>query len=96
MFSTAFNSSSIHANAVKAGEAVLNVRMAIEYPDDYRRKTNWFDTKALVKVQDRLSVAVPEFMTNSDKSTHLYLLPPHSRSKIVTNRNAKLRLGYSM
>lgn len=50
VFSTAFNSSSIHANAHKAGEAVLNVRMAIEYPDAYRHKTNWFETRALVKV----------------------------------------------
>jgi hypothetical protein len=96
VFSTAFNSSSIHARAVTAGEAVLQVRMAIEYPEAYKYKTNWFDTKRLVKVQDRLSVAVPEFMTDADKSTHLFLLPPHSRSKIITNRQAHLRLGYSM
>ena len=70
--------------------------MAIEYPDVYKREQNWFETERLIKVQDRLSVAVPEFMTDSDKTTHLYLLPPNSRSKIITNRQAQLRLGYNM
>jgi hypothetical protein len=96
VFSTAFNSSSIHANAVKAGEAVLNVRMAIEYPELYNSETNWFEAKALLKVQDRLTIAVPDFIVDADKQTHLYLLPPHSLSKITTNKQSRLKLGYSM
>lgn len=50
VFTTSFNSSSIHANAIKAGEAIINVRMAIEYPDLYKNEKNWFDSKALLKV----------------------------------------------
>jgi len=67
VFTTTFNSSSIHAKALKAGEAILSVRMAIEYPDLYRREANWFQNKALLKVQDRLAISVPEFIPDSDK-----------------------------
>lgn len=31
-FTTSFNSSGIHANAFLAGEAAIEVKMAIEYP----------------------------------------------------------------
>ena len=49
-----------------------------------------------MKVQDRLTIAVPEFIPDSDRQTHLYLLPPHSVSKIATNKHTHLKLGYSM
>lgn len=96
LFTTQFNSSSIHANALKAGEAILRVRMAIEYPQKYGKEQNWFKTDAIVKVQDRLSINVPEFVPESDKQTHLYLLPPNSYSKIMTNKHTRMKLGYSM
>ena len=70
--------------------------MAIEYPDQYQLAKNWFETKALLKVQDRLAISVPEFVPGSDTQTHLYLLPPNSLSKITTNKNTRLKLGYSM
>jgi hypothetical protein len=50
VFSSAFNSSGIHARALRAGEATLQVTMAIEYPNVYRRDQNWFQTSALLKV----------------------------------------------
>jgi hypothetical protein len=50
VFATSFNSSSIHADALKAGEAVINIKMAIEYPPLYKKDKNWFDTKTLLKV----------------------------------------------
>ena len=50
VFTTAFNSSSIHANALKAGEALINVKMAIEYPQKYSNEQNWFTAKTLIKV----------------------------------------------
>lgn len=66
-FTTSFNSSGIHANAIKAGEAIIRCKMAIEYPYQYRKKQNWFETSALLKVQDRLSIAVPEFNLDPDR-----------------------------
>jgi hypothetical protein len=96
VFSTSFNSSSIHANALKAGEALINVKMAIEYPAKYSNSQNWFTAKTLIKVQDRLEINVPNLIPEADKQTHLYLLPPNSLSKIVTNKQTKLKLGYSM
>lgn len=95
VFSSSFNSSGIHARALRAGEATLQVTMAIEYPNVYRRERNWFQTSALLKVQDQLSVAVPEFIPDADKHTHLYLLPPRTLSKISTNKKTRLELGYS-
>lgn len=95
-FTTSFNSSGIHANAIKAGEVMIRCKMAIEYPYQYRKKQNWFETSALLKVQDRLSIAVPEFNLDPDRQTHLYLLPPKARSKISTNKRTSLKLGYSM
>jgi hypothetical protein len=44
VFTTSFNSSSIHAKALKAGEAIINVRFAIEYPQLYKNSPNWFQT----------------------------------------------------
>jgi hypothetical protein len=41
-------------------------------------------------------VAVPEFIPDADKHTHLYLLPPRTLSKISTNKKTRLKLGYSM
>jgi hypothetical protein len=50
VFSSSYNSSGIHARALRAGEATLQVTMAIEYPKAYRRDQNWFKTSALLKV----------------------------------------------
>jgi len=73
----------------------MTVKMAIEYPDRYRHKQNWFETSIVVAVQDRLSVAVPEFITESDRQTHQYLMPRRALSRITTNRKTRLRLGSS-
>ena len=50
VFVSSFNSSSIYYKAIKSGEAILNVKMAIEYPDDYKYEQNWFETSANIKV----------------------------------------------
>ena len=39
---------------------------------------------------------MPNLIPEADKQTHLYLLPPNSLSKIVTNKQTRLKLGYSM
>jgi len=36
VFATKFNSSSIYTKAVRSGEAILSVQMAIAYPNKYR------------------------------------------------------------
>ena len=74
---------------------MLHVRLAIEYPELYRDKQNWFDTTATLKVTQKLAISVPEYSVPSDLATHLYLLPPNTRTKIETNRHTRLRLGYS-
>jgi hypothetical protein len=38
---------------------------------------------------------VPEFRTAMDKQTHLYLVPRNAMARISTNKNVKLRMGYS-
>lgn len=58
-FVTSFNSSSVYSKAMKSGEVLLFVKMAIEYPSVYSKEQNWFESKVLIKVQDRLSVSVP-------------------------------------
>lgn len=94
-FFSAFNSSSIYATAMKDGDALLRVQLAIEYPDLYRNERNWFDTDATIKVVEKLSINVPEYSQQDLKQTSLYLLPPNTVSKIQTNRKTKLNLGYS-
>ena len=95
-FTTSFNSSGIHANAMKAGEVMIRCKMAIEYPYQYRKQQNWFETSALLKVQDKLTISIPEFNLDSEKQTHLYLLPLRAKTKISTNKRTSLKLGYSM
>ena len=70
--------------------------MAIEYPKIYSNEPNWFEHKAFVNVQERLSISIPEFIPEQDKESALYLLPPNSLSRIRTNKQTRLRLGYSM
>ena len=38
---------------------------------------------------------MPEYSDLTSQRTHLYLLPPNTRTKIETNRQTRLRLGYS-
>ena len=45
-FVTQFNSSSIYVKAENSGEANLSVRMAIEYPKQYKNEPNWFNTSS--------------------------------------------------
>jgi len=55
---------------VNTGEVIMTVKMAIAYPDKYKYDKNWFETSIVVSVEDRLSVAVPEFISESDRQTH--------------------------
>lgn len=75
---------------------MLSVKMAIQYPKKYEREQNWFETSTIIKVEDKLSMKIPEFMTDQDRQTHLYMIPRNAQGKIVTNRKAKLKMGYSM
>ena len=47
-FYSSFNSSSIYSKAMRPGEAVLSVRVAIEYPYQYKNKENWFEASVVV------------------------------------------------
>lgn len=53
-FYSNFNSSSIYMKAGEHGEAPLTVHVALEYPEEYKYKQNWFTTTATVKVVDKL------------------------------------------
>ena len=94
-FTSSFNSSAIYATATQEGDAILSVLLAIEYPELYRHEQNWFSTSATLKVSQKLSINVPEYSDLTSQQTHLYLLPPNTRTKIETNRQTRLRLGYS-
>jgi hypothetical protein len=94
-FTSSFNSSSIYATASQEGDAVLSVLLAIEYPELYRDEQNWFSTSVTLKVTQKLTISVPEYSDSTAQQTHLYLLPPNTRTKIETNRQTRLRLGYS-
>jgi hypothetical protein len=42
-----------------------NVRVAIEYPEpEYRREQNFFEGQARIHVTDKLSMGVPEYISN--------------------------------
>ncbi len=94
-FLSTFNSSTIYSIGGKAGEALVSLQLAIEYPYKYRTEKNWFTTKIIVRVNEKLIVEVPEYINNPEKETHLYLMPPHTYTKIDTNKKTRLRLGYS-
>ena len=96
LFRTSFNSSSIYSKAQSQGEAELSVQMAIQYPDKYDREDNWLETSTVIKVEDKLPMKIPEFMTDQDRQTHLYMIPRNAHGKITTNRKAKLKMGYSI
>jgi hypothetical protein len=95
VFLSQFNSSTIYSTGNKQGEALVYLQLAIEYPDKYKYDKNWFSTRIMIRVKDKLTVEVPEFINNEEKQTHLYLMPPNTYSKIETNRRTRLRLGYS-
>jgi len=42
------------------GEAPLTVYVALEYPEEYKYKQNWFTTTATIKVVDKLQIEVNE------------------------------------
>lgn len=95
VFLTSFNSSTIYSVGGKQGEALVTLQLAIEYPDLYRYDKNCFTTKIIVRVNEKLQVEVPEYINNQEKTTHLFLMPPNSFTKIETNKRTRLRLGYS-
>lgn len=95
-FSTHFNYSSVVAVANKNGDARVSVKMAIEYPDEYKYEKNFFQHSVRVKVTDKLTMEVPEFIEYPHKEPHIYILPPLARNKIVTNKDAKVKLAYSI
>jgi hypothetical protein len=41
--------------------------MAIEYPKQYKSEPNWFSTSSVLKVQEKLSIAVPQFIADQEK-----------------------------
>jgi len=95
-FSTNFNYSSIVGIANKNGDAQVSVKMAIEYPKEYKNEKNYFHNSVRIKVSDKLTMEVPEFIEFPTKEPHIYVLPPLSKNKIVTNKDANVKLAYSI
>ena len=95
-FTTNFNFSSIVGVANKHGDARISVKMVIEYPDEYKNDKNFFHHTIRVKVTDKLTMQVPEFIEFPSKEPHTYILPPLSKNKIVTNKDAVVKLAYSI
>ena len=95
-FKTNFNYSSVVGVAHKNGDARIGVKMAIEYPEEYRNEQNFFTHNIRVKVTDKLTMNVPEFIEYPEQQPHVYVLPPLAQNKIVTNKDAKVKLAYSI
>lgn len=95
-FSTNFNYSSVVGVANKNGDARVSVKMAIQYPKEYNNEKNFFHSNVRIKVTDKLTMSVPEFIEYPTKEPHIYILPPLSKNKIVTNKDAKVKLAYSI
>lgn len=65
------------------------------YPEEYKDKQNYFETKIDFKVIDKVKVIIPEYSLKSNQGTHIYLLPPNTRTKVEVvgsdkNRDIKL------
>jgi hypothetical protein len=56
LFTSTFNSSSVYATAGKEGDAKVSVLVAIDYPQEYKSKQNWFVGSATVKVTEQLKI----------------------------------------
>jgi nuclear pore complex protein Nup210 len=95
-FATNFNYSSILGIANKNGDARITVKMAIEYPEEYKKEKNYFQHHVRVKVTDKLTMQVPEFIEYPTKEPHLYVLPPLAKNRITTNKDTKVKLAYSI
>lgn len=95
-FHTALNSSAVYAVANGVGESEVSLQLAIEYPAPYLYEQNWFQARVQMRTTQELSIQVPQYIHNVHKQTHQYLLPPHCYNKLQTNRDARLKLGYSM
>jgi len=61
-FTTNFNYSSISGLAHKAGDSVVEVLMAIEYPVIYKSQTNFFTAKARIVVSEEINAPVKRFI----------------------------------
>ena len=64
VFFTQFNSSTIYGLAHKPGESQVTLLLAIEYPSKYSHAKNYFTSSIMLKVNEKLSVDVPEFINN--------------------------------
>jgi hypothetical protein len=95
-FTTHFNYSSIVGVANKNGDTRISVKMAIEYPEEYKYEKNFFTHNVRIKVTDKLTMEVPEFIEFPHKEPHIYILPPLCKNKIVTNKDANVKLAYSI
>lgn len=95
-FISNFNYSSVVGVAHKNGDARVSVRMAIEYPVEYKKEKNFFFQSIKVKVTDKLTMNVPEFIEYPTQEPHIYVLPPLARNKLVTNKDTKVTLAYSI
>jgi len=65
--------------------------MAMPYPDEYRNKQNYFETKVNLIVTDKVKVKIAEYSLKDEQSTHMYLLPPNTRTyvEVIDNHNAR-------
>ncbi len=94
-FSTNFNYSSVSGVAVKPGESIVDVLMAIEYPDIYAKQKNFFSTKVRLIVSEEISAPINKYIDQEIiKQSIIHFIPPHCKHHLVTNKDSKMRLHY--
>jgi hypothetical protein len=52
---------------MKQGEALIQISLAIEYPDEYRNQRNWFTHTVSLNIKEKLTVGIPEFINSAEK-----------------------------
>ena len=94
-FATNFNYSSISGVANKAGDSVIEVLMAIEYPDVYKKQMNFFTAKAHIIVSEEIVAPLRKYIDQDEyKMSMIHFIPPNCKHKLITNKDLKMKLHY--
>jgi hypothetical protein len=94
-FTTNFNYSSVSGIANKAGDSVVEVLMAIEYPDVYKHQFNFFTAKAHIIVSEEIVAPIQKFIDQDiSRQNYIHFIPPNCRHRVDTNKDEKMKLHY--
>jgi len=91
LFYTPFNSSAISIDPLIIGDASLTLKMAMPFPEEYSGKQNYFETQVSLNVVEKVRVKISEYSLKDNQNTHMYLLPPNTRTyvEVVNDNNAR-------